>query len=869
MKKIVNFLCLAAFATAIFAGCSKNESPENLPETSNKKTISFSAKTAETKTYFGDKTTSGYPTVWSENQQVKITVDMASQASSTNANVTPSANGKTASFDASVVDDEGGSYTFYAISPASACISTSMVASVRSFNVQFPATQTPTMGSVDEAAHIMAASTETFTTLPENVTLNFAHIAAYGRFMLKNFPETVTIQSIDLAADENIVGRVYFTPSTGGYEDQTAAKILTINTSAISAESNASKVFWFGIKPVDLQGKKIKFTVHTSGGDYIKTITFPSGKGNFLAGKVASFNIDMDGITPGTDKVYTLVTSYDQLNANSEVIIVAQDFNYAISTTQQTNNRVAASVTKGTNTITNPSDAVQTFTLMAGSVSNTVAFKCINGDKADYFINGITSGNYLHSDNTTVDASASFNVTISSGTMVLKANNSSDRNYMRYNPNSGNPIFSLYAETSPVNNAVAIYKLEGTGTGAGLVDGGSSSYDFTTVSQLNAKTTSASATFNGKLTDAVVSYVPDANNAVIKDATGSILVYKTGHGLTQGQTLTGEITATTKLFNGTSEITAYTATFTGSGATVAPVTYTLTQLIGNLSTYQNAYAKVESLTINAISGKNLLVKNGSNTYYVYANAGVPSGIVEGDIITVIGTVAHYGDNDQIKVWSDDNFTKTGHVTIPTHTISWSAPSHGSFTVQVDGSTITSGTAVAEGKTVTLTASPATGYAFSSWTVTGATVSGNTNVATFVVGTSNVTISASFVASSETTVTSTDLGPASTTATSMDSYISYVHSASNSYTNPMRLYSGTTFTISASGGKRITKIVFTCNNESYATTLAGSTFTVASGASASASASGKTVTVTITGNTSSVAIKMAGQVRLDALSVTYR
>ena len=858
MKKIVNFLCLAAFTTALFVGCSKNESPENLPETSKKKTISFSAKTAETKTYFGEKTTSGYPTVWTENQKVKVCLNLLnSEGKTADANVNPSASGKTASFDATLTDDESGSYKFYAISPAPACIGISSTQS--RFNIEFPASQQPTLGSVDEAAHIMAASSETYTTWPEKATLNFAHIAAYGRFMLKNFPETVTIQSIDLTADENIVGRFYFYPETGSYEDNSAGKNLTINASAISAESNASKVFWFGIKPVNLQGENLKVTVHTSGGDYVKNISFPSsGAGNFQAGKVASFNIDMNGITPVADKVYTLVTSYDQLNFASEVIIVAKDYDYAISTTQNANNRGQAAVTKGTNTITNPGDGVQRFTLVAGSVANTVAFKCINGDKADYYINGpsAASKNYLLSDVTSVDASASFNVTLSSGAAILKANNSTDRNYMRYNNSSS--LFALYAETSSIVNEVAIYKLEGTGTGAGLVDGGSSSYNFTTVSQLNGLTTSASATFNGKLTDAVVSYVPDANNAVIKDATGSILVYKTGHGLTQGQTLTGEISATTKLFNGTSEITAYTATFTGSGATVAPVTYTLTQLIGNLSTYQNAYAKVESLTINAISGKNLLVKNGSNTYYVFANAGVPSSIEEGDIITVIGTVAHFGDNDQIKVWSDDNFEVTGHVAIPKHIISWSNPENGSFTVEVDGNTITSGAEVAEGKTVTLTASPATGYAFSSWTVSGATVSSNTTVATFVVGTSNVTISASFVASSETTVTftaGTDTGETSVTKDGIT-----VSMSTMSRTDNYRTYANSDMTISAASGKTIKKVEVTCTGSG--------TNSYGPGKFNGEGYNYSGTTGTWTGSASTVTLSASAQVRMTQIVVTY-
>ena len=547
MKKFFSYLCLAAIATTTLVSCSKTDSTENLP-TSPVKKVSFSAKSAnpDTKTYFGDKTSTGYPTIWTNNQKVSICLNYGS---STSATVTPSGDGKTASFNATLNDDGSGTYVFYALSPAAAALNWNSTYS--SVNVVFPANQTPTMGSVDEAAHIMAAKSATFTEFPEEdtpVSLTFSHIAAYGKFMLKNFPETVTIQGIDLAADENIVGRIYFYPETGELVDNSASKILSLNVSAISAESNASKVFWFGIKPVDLQGKNLKVTVHTDNGDYIKTITFPSGKGNFQAGKVAAFNIDMNGITPAADKVYTLVTSYDELLPNSEVIIVANDYDFAVGANQQPNNRVAAAVTKGTNTITNPGDAVQAFTLVAGNVSNTVAFQCINGDYADQYIGSASStANYLRSFATN-DDNTSFGVIFEGNVARLVAKGENTRNEIRFN--NGDAVFSCYASGQ---GDVAIYKLEGSGSGSPLV------------------------------------------------------------------------------------------------------------------------------------------------------------------------------------------------TLITHTVTFTQPSTGgSFTVSVDGNPIASGDAVQEGKTVTLTATAESGSAFSSWTVSGATVSGNTATATFTVGSSDVTITASFI-----------------------------------------------------------------------------------------------------------------------------
>lgn len=64
----------------------------------------------------------------------------------------------------------------------------------------------------------------------------------------------------------------------------------------------------------------------------------------------------------------------------------------------------------------------------------------------------------------------SFGVTIEEGYAVLKANNTGNRNYVRYNYNSGNSCFSCYASTSSINGEVVIYVLEGSGEGSALIN---------------------------------------------------------------------------------------------------------------------------------------------------------------------------------------------------------------------------------------------------------------------------------------------------------------------------------------------------------------------------------------------------------------
>ncbi len=292
-------------------------------------------------------------------------------------------------------------------------------------------------------------------------------------------------------------------------------------------------------------------------------------------------------------------------------------------------------------------------------------------------------------------------------------------------------------------------------------------YAFSTIAELNSLVTATSATYNGYLTDAVVSFVPATNTAIIKDATGSIMYYAGSsgtHSLLQGQTFTGELEVTAILFSSTSgsttynlysEITAWDAQFTGSATTIDPEILTLSSLVGNYSDYQNAYVQVAGLTVSSVDGKNINVTDGTNSYVVYYNPGtVPCGT--GDVITAVGTVTKYKDTEEIKVWTANDIVITA--TAP-KAITFSQPSGAaadagcSIKVKVGGSVITSGATVASGTTVALEATVGEGYIFDGWTVTGATVADATATNTsFTMGTSAVQISANFSSNSGGTLT---------------------------------------------------------------------------------------------------------------------
>lgn len=273
-------------------------------------------------------------------------------------------------------------------------------------------------------------------------------------------------------------------------------------------------------------------------------------------------------------------------------------------------------------------------------------------------------------------------------------------------------------------------------------------YDFETVADLNGLVTSSSSTYSGYLTDAVVSFVPATNTAIVKDATGSVMFYKSSHGLKQGQVFTGAIEVTAIKYNSLySEVTVWDATFSGAETVVAPESVALADLIGHYDDYQNAYVQVAGLTVESVSGKNINVSDGTNNYVVYDNTSSVS-VSAGEVITAVGTITKYQTTEEIKVWKASDVTVTA--SLP-KAVNFTQPSGGSFTVSVGGSSITSGTTVAAGTTVTLAATPASGYNFSGWNVTGASVADASAASTsFEMGSSPVSISATFTQAGSTT-----------------------------------------------------------------------------------------------------------------------
>lgn len=112
------------------------------------------------------------------------------------------------------------------------------------------------------------------------------------------------------------------------------------------------------------------------------------------------------------------------------------------------------------------------------------------------------------------------------------------------------------------------------------------------------------------------------------------------------------------------------------------------------------------------------------------------------------TLSSTGSNKRFVVWGV-NAEKV-------HTLTYSA-TNGSISGVLYGTStaVATGASVAEGSKVTLTATPATGYAFTGWSVDGtgsALSSTSDNPTTFTMGTANATVTANFVVDATPTIT---------------------------------------------------------------------------------------------------------------------
>ena len=457
MKKIMLF---AAFAAALtLSSCNKEakvEAPAAL------RTVNFSALPTETKTVFGTKDDNKYPVLWQAGDKINYTFNFG-DIPTTYTEVTPSADGKSASFSGKFA--EASSYQFIFVSPADAFKSRNKTNGT--IMVEIPSGQSSTSASPDPSAQILYANTGEMTELPDPVSLNFSHLTAYLHIQFENVAlGDAVVQAVNVTNnDYYLAGRLFYKFNDGTFEDSESSMFHTI---AVSTNTVAD--VWVALRPVDLSGKQLTLVIATDKGTFTKTITMPASA-SLTAGKIAKFPVDMTGVALEAPVVYKAVTSAGQLHVGDKVIIAAADIEqaYAMSTGQNSNNRSQAGVTKTLTEIVNPTDVVEIIKLEDGVIPGHYAMKATGTDNPGYLYAASLDGaaNYLRT-KAELDLSGSWDISIGSVTIgevttqnaaIIKADipDPPGHGTIRHNPTS--VLFSAYASTSG-QKAVMLYRLD-------------------------------------------------------------------------------------------------------------------------------------------------------------------------------------------------------------------------------------------------------------------------------------------------------------------------------------------------------------------------------------------------------------------------
>lgn len=152
---------------------------------------------------------------------------------------------------------------------------------------------------------------------------------------------------------------------------------------------------------------------------------------------------------------YALVTDASTLAAGDKILIayVSGSTKFALSTTQNTNNRTATDdVTLNADGTLMPGNAAQVITLEKDG--NNFLFNVGNG----YLYAASSNNNYLKTE-TTADANAKAAIAVSSGNATISFQGTNTRNVIRFNPNNNSPIFSCYASSTTTGSLPQIYRL--------------------------------------------------------------------------------------------------------------------------------------------------------------------------------------------------------------------------------------------------------------------------------------------------------------------------------------------------------------------------------------------------------------------------
>ena len=304
MRKEALLMMLSVLAVA--AGCRMQEEVEVEKSGS---AVRFVARTdALTRTVFGEPDGTRYPTYWSGDETVGISLNY-DWAEEVGVKVNEA---HTAAEFSYVPEESATSYTFFVVTPASALETPSQ--SRKALRIAVPAEQKPLTGSVDEGAQVFYAKTSTYTEKPASVDVRFNHLTAYGKLTLKNV--TGTPVRLTLVSDQALSGACHVAVEDGAVSTREGAHSLTLALENLTVTGGNLEDIWFACLPGNLAGTPLTVLLETAEGNTYKRTVPQLGEGmNFTSGRIIRFSVDMASAEQNQTPAAADVLNYDAYGA--------------------------------------------------------------------------------------------------------------------------------------------------------------------------------------------------------------------------------------------------------------------------------------------------------------------------------------------------------------------------------------------------------------------------------------------------------------------------------------------------------------------------------------------------------------------------
>lgn len=395
---------------------------------------------------------------WSEGDQLSVIVNGNTYTTDALTGATT-----TAFFNVNGVATSDSGYTIQAVYPAAANEGARGDNYPNIYKIETLAEQHPSVSSFDGDADMLIAKEVSTNEQPTELSMQFTRLVALGKMTLTDFAPDAAIKSVTFATDDApLAGRSYINLSTAevdtyGYTNM-AEKSIVMSYEGTEVWTDGYTIY-FTCFPAEIT-TGFRVVVETvNGTKYTRDVKFDGKTLNFTAGDMTRFKVNMESAVKeeAITDVYSRLTDINELTVGDKIIIAAMDYGYALSTTQNSNNRgqVAINRSEDLTEITPPlSTDVQIMTVEAGLVDGTFAFNTGSG----YLYAASSKSNYLRTQETLSDNS-SWTVEVSSdGMATITAQGTNSRNTIRYN--SSSQLFSCYASSSSLP-PVSIYYING------------------------------------------------------------------------------------------------------------------------------------------------------------------------------------------------------------------------------------------------------------------------------------------------------------------------------------------------------------------------------------------------------------------------